>query len=236
MWFPSSQARIAMTLPSRVALLRGAICWFGFGGAVTAGSMAGLRSHGWPDDPLLAFFDGFLMGGMIAVFAVIPLASFASLDADLTTEHRRARVRLFLSCPGRWILPGVLWERGGVECADRGVGVVARCIWCFAAASVAAWVGQDAGALDGRSLRRVRLSAHRPATPALPGVRAGVLSGADDEVKSDYRFALSKRFGGSVVAAAGKALVVWGGWDGHQPKEVGELFRRVLTEEGFQSS
>jgi type 1 glutamine amidotransferase len=33
---------------------------------------------------------------------------------------------------------------------------------------------------------------------------------------------------------AGKALIVWGGWDGHQPKEVGELFRRVLSEEGFQ--
>jgi type 1 glutamine amidotransferase len=33
---------------------------------------------------------------------------------------------------------------------------------------------------------------------------------------------------------AGKALVVWGGWDGHQPKEVGELFRRVLSEDGFQ--
>jgi type 1 glutamine amidotransferase len=30
-----------------------------------------------------------------------------------------------------------------------------------------------------------------------------------------------------------KALIVWGGWDGHQPKEVGELFHRVLKEEGF---
>ena len=30
-----------------------------------------------------------------------------------------------------------------------------------------------------------------------------------------------------------KALVVYGGWDGHQPKEVSELFRRVLAEEGF---
>jgi type 1 glutamine amidotransferase len=30
-----------------------------------------------------------------------------------------------------------------------------------------------------------------------------------------------------------KALIVWGGWDGHQPKEVGQLFRRVLGEEGF---
>lgn len=32
---------------------------------------------------------------------------------------------------------------------------------------------------------------------------------------------------------AGKALVVWGGWDGHQPKEVGELFAKVLKEDGF---
>ena len=30
-----------------------------------------------------------------------------------------------------------------------------------------------------------------------------------------------------------KALIVWGGWDGHQPKEVGELFQRVLSEDGF---
>jgi type 1 glutamine amidotransferase len=30
-----------------------------------------------------------------------------------------------------------------------------------------------------------------------------------------------------------KALIVWGGWDGHQPKEVAEVFRRVLSEEGF---
>ena len=32
---------------------------------------------------------------------------------------------------------------------------------------------------------------------------------------------------------AGKALIVWGGWDGHQPKEVAEIFRQVLTAEGF---
>jgi len=29
------------------------------------------------------------------------------------------------------------------------------------------------------------------------------------------------------------ALVVWGGWDGHQPKEVAEVFRRALSEDGF---
>ncbi|MGE5610995.1 MAG: ThuA domain-containing protein [Bacillota bacterium] len=32
----------------------------------------------------------------------------------------------------------------------------------------------------------------------------------------------------------GKALIVYGGWDGHQPREVAELFRRVLREEGFE--
>ena len=38
----------------------------------------------------------------------------------------------------------------------------------------------------------------------------------------------------AAAAAAGQALVVWGGWDGHQPREVGELFQRVLIEEGFK--
>lgn len=31
-----------------------------------------------------------------------------------------------------------------------------------------------------------------------------------------------------------KALIVRGGWDGHQPVEVSELFRDILTEEGFE--
>jgi uncharacterized protein len=30
-----------------------------------------------------------------------------------------------------------------------------------------------------------------------------------------------------------KALVVWGGWDGHQPREVADIFRDVLTKEKF---
>jgi uncharacterized protein len=30
-----------------------------------------------------------------------------------------------------------------------------------------------------------------------------------------------------------KALIVWGGWDGHQPREVAEIFRGQLVEEGF---
>jgi uncharacterized protein len=29
------------------------------------------------------------------------------------------------------------------------------------------------------------------------------------------------------------ALIVWGGWDGHQPKEVATIFHRVLKEEQF---
>jgi type 1 glutamine amidotransferase len=31
-----------------------------------------------------------------------------------------------------------------------------------------------------------------------------------------------------------KALIVWGGWNGHQPKQVAEIFRRVLVEENFE--
>jgi uncharacterized protein len=30
------------------------------------------------------------------------------------------------------------------------------------------------------------------------------------------------------------ALIVWGGWDGHQPREVAEVFARVLKVEGFE--
>ncbi len=29
------------------------------------------------------------------------------------------------------------------------------------------------------------------------------------------------------------ALIVWGGWDGHQPREVADIFARVLRDEGF---
>jgi uncharacterized protein len=36
------------------------------------------------------------------------------------------------------------------------------------------------------------------------------------------------------VQLPGQALIVWGGWDGHQPKQVGEIFARVLREEGFE--
>ena len=30
------------------------------------------------------------------------------------------------------------------------------------------------------------------------------------------------------------ALIVWGGWDGHQPKEVAHLFGEILKQEGFE--
>jgi uncharacterized protein len=36
------------------------------------------------------------------------------------------------------------------------------------------------------------------------------------------------------MTTARKALIVWGGWLGHQPQEVAEIFRSVLTEEGFE--
>jgi type 1 glutamine amidotransferase len=32
---------------------------------------------------------------------------------------------------------------------------------------------------------------------------------------------------------ASRALIVWGGWDGHQPREVAALLARVLQEDGF---
>jgi type 1 glutamine amidotransferase len=30
-----------------------------------------------------------------------------------------------------------------------------------------------------------------------------------------------------------KALIVWGGWDGHEPQQAAEVFRRALTADGF---
>jgi uncharacterized protein len=33
---------------------------------------------------------------------------------------------------------------------------------------------------------------------------------------------------------AKKALIVWGGWDGHQPKEVAETFAEALKSNGFE--
>jgi uncharacterized protein len=37
-----------------------------------------------------------------------------------------------------------------------------------------------------------------------------------------------------INTVARKALIVWGGWDGHQPREVAEIFRRVLAQEKFE--
>ncbi len=31
-----------------------------------------------------------------------------------------------------------------------------------------------------------------------------------------------------------KALIVWGGWDGHEPEQVANIFARVLREDGFE--
>ena len=35
------------------------------------------------------------------------------------------------------------------------------------------------------------------------------------------------------MTQTGRALVVYGGWDGHQPREVAQILRRILAEEGF---
>ena len=34
---------------------------------------------------------------------------------------------------------------------------------------------------------------------------------------------------------ARRALIVWGGWDGHQPQVVAKLFSRILKEDGFDA-
>ena len=34
-------------------------------------------------------------------------------------------------------------------------------------------------------------------------------------------------------AVSKQALIVWGGWDGHQPEEVAGIFAGLLREEGF---
>lgn len=36
------------------------------------------------------------------------------------------------------------------------------------------------------------------------------------------------------MAMAKRALITWGGWLGHQPQEVAELFRSILAEAGFE--
>ncbi len=34
-------------------------------------------------------------------------------------------------------------------------------------------------------------------------------------------------------SGAKSALIVWGGWDGHEPRQVAELFETALTQHGF---
>jgi hypothetical protein len=33
---------------------------------------------------------------------------------------------------------------------------------------------------------------------------------------------------------ARKAIIVWGGWDGHQPQQVAHVFERILKEDGYE--
>jgi uncharacterized protein len=40
--------------------------------------------------------------------------------------------------------------------------------------------------------------------------------------------------GERIKLASKRALIVWGGWDGHQPKEVAEIFQRELLAHGFE--
>ena len=35
------------------------------------------------------------------------------------------------------------------------------------------------------------------------------------------------------IMADKKALIVWGGWDGHQPEQVAEIFEKALMDKGF---
>ena len=35
------------------------------------------------------------------------------------------------------------------------------------------------------------------------------------------------------MANKAEALIVWGGWDGHQPKQVAAIFKRILKEDNY---
>src|SRR2546423_1243631 len=52
------------------------------------------------------------------------------------------------------------------------------------------------------------------------------------ELDAARRIGVCWRFCGGPILAR-KALIVWGGWDGHQPREVKAIFQRVLTADGF---
>src|SRR5687767_1431383 len=116
LWSPASLPQLAMTLPVRLALLAGAIGWFTFGGAGFAAMMvASGDSMRDTDERLLLFIRSFFLGGMVTAFVVIPLALFASLDADLTSEHHRTRIRFLLLLPAPLLLPLLAWGFCTVE-------------------------------------------------------------------------------------------------------------------------
>jgi hypothetical protein len=109
-WSPMSLPRLAMTLRSSAALAAGALYWFTFIGAAVA---AILTAEGdgvaAPDERIVAFVNHFVLGGFFTACLVYPLAWFASLDADMTSEHHRTRVRFVLLLPGPIILPLLIW-------------------------------------------------------------------------------------------------------------------------------
>ena len=39
---------------------------------------------------------------------------------------------------------------------------------------------------------------------------------------------------GSESVVKKKALIVWGGWDGHEPDQVAEIFKGILEDENFE--
>jgi hypothetical protein len=109
-WSPMSLPRLAMTVRSSAALAAGASYWFTFIGAGVAAVMTaegdGLSA---PDERFVAFVNSFVLGGFFAACLLFPLAWFASLDADMTSEHHRTRVRFLLLLPGPIILPLLIW-------------------------------------------------------------------------------------------------------------------------------
>jgi len=109
-WSPTSLPRLAMTLRSSAALMAGALYWFAFIGAAVAAVMTaegdGINA---PDERFVAFVNYFVLGGFVTTCLVFPLAWLASLDADMTSEHHRTRVRFMLLLPGPIILPLLIW-------------------------------------------------------------------------------------------------------------------------------
>ena len=110
-WSPRALPNVAMTLPVGRALLAGACGWFCVIGAVTAAfTTLWSMQRGNPHDPVSQFISGFLAGGGIATSILIPLAGFITLDADITTEAHRSRVRFLLVLPIPVLLPLIVWS------------------------------------------------------------------------------------------------------------------------------